>query len=70
MKTHNIKPHLLDRYSALDRAIGKRVAMSFGTWLEKCERSDAWHDGEYEPTLANVKAFLDDYTDWQEEASL
>ena len=63
-----MKPHPLDRYSARDRAIGKRITLSFGAWLEKCERSDAWHDGDYEPTLENVKAFLDDYADWQAES--
>jgi hypothetical protein len=62
-----MKPHPLDRYSALDRAIGKRITLSFGAWLEKCESSDAWHDSDHEPTLENVKAFLDDYADWQEE---
>lgn len=66
MKTQNT-PHNLDRFSARDRAVGKRITHSFGEWVAKCERSDAWHDGDYEPTLANVKAFLDDYSDWQAE---
>lgn len=59
-----MKPHPLDRYSARDRAIGKRITKSFNGWLVECERHDEW-DGE--PTLENVKAFLDDYTDWQQE---
>jgi hypothetical protein len=62
-----MKPHPLDRYSALDRAIGKRITLSFGAWLEKCEKHDEWNG---EATMENVKAFLDDYADWQEEASL
>ncbi len=58
-------PDPLDRFSAVDRAIGRRVEKSFGEWVAICEQHDAWHEQNNEPTLANVKAFLDDYNDWQ-----
>jgi hypothetical protein len=57
-------PHIYDRYSARDCAINKRITLSFGEWLAKCERHDAWYDlpaGQREPTIENVAAFLDDY---------
>lgn len=65
-----MKPHSLDRYSARDRAIGKRITKSFGAWVADCQRHGDWWNLPREKqigTLENVKAFLDDYADWQEE---
>jgi hypothetical protein len=58
------RPHTLDRYSAKDRYLGRRLTFSFGEWLEKCERHDDWRelpDDKRAPTIENVAAFLDDY---------
>lgn len=70
MKTPNTTPHDLDRYSAKINAVGRRTTKAFSTWLSECERHDAWHElpaEQREPTLENVKAFLDDYSDWSRE---
>jgi len=61
-------PHTFDQYAATDRAIGRRITKSFGAWLQECKRHDSWHelpDDQREPTLANVAAFLDDYTGFE-----
>lgn len=61
-------PHTLDHFSAVDRAIGRRITRSFATWLELCTRHDAWHElpeDKQAPTLENVAAFLDDYTGFE-----
>jgi hypothetical protein len=63
-------PYIFDKYSALDRAIGKRVTRSFNRWLAECERHDTWHelpDAQSAPTIKNIAAFLDDYADFQKE---
>jgi len=63
-------PHTFDHYSARDCAIGKRITLPFGAWLDKCERHDLWHelpDEQRVPTIENVAAFLDDYADFEEE---
>ena len=61
-------PNTLDHFSAVDRAIGRRITRSFASWLELCTRHDAWHelpDDKQTPTLENVAAFLDDYTGFE-----
>lgn len=61
-------PDTLDHFSAVDRAIGRRITRSFASWLELCTRHDAWHElpeNKQTPTLQNVAAFLDDYAGFQ-----
>jgi len=61
-------PHTLDHFSARMCFPGGRVTKSFGAWLEECERHESWHElpeEQRKATLANVAAFLDDYSDFE-----
>jgi hypothetical protein len=58
------------QYSARDRYLGRRIIKTLDGWIAECERHDVWHDmpdSEREPTILNIAAFLDDYTDFREE---
>jgi hypothetical protein len=59
-------------FSAKMRCTGGRISKSFGGWLAECERQDAWHERtqkEKKPTLTNVRDFLSDYDNWQQESN-